>query len=586
MQTLFQKFSVLVGFVVVVLLLIGNALVTRFQLETQIDNEAWVSHTRQVLLQISETELLLDDAETGQRGFLLTGNQQYLAPYNRAVSGLDNHLKSLTLLTADNPVEQKNVTQLRSLTYQKLDELAQTIALSRAGNNVAASDVVLSGGGLLIMDNIRLVLDSMRVEESRLEGVRTARYRRSVEITRDAIGLATLVALFGLAALAWFIRHEQTLRDRHTHEIRASEQRYRVTLNSIGDAVIATDRDGIVTFFNPVAESLIGISAADASGKHVLSVFPIFSEVTGRPSENPISKVMSEGRVVGLANHTVVQHADGHLIPIEDSAAPIRDDQQHLIGMVLVFRDVTAERNSQAVLRQTEKLAAAARMSASVAHEINNPLEAILNLIFIARNDPGTPPAIVEKLTIAEQEMERVAHITRQTLGFYRESNAPGIIDFNSIIESTLKLYSNKLQVSRTKVTLALGHCPNIQGSAGELKQVISNIVANAIQAAGLDGVLFIRSQMVSGSDSGCIEVIVADNGPGIAPDILDRIFEPFFTTKKDVGTGLGLWVTKEIVERHGGVIRVLPSNGHEGLKGAAFIVQLPCTPVPNSDTI
>jgi PAS domain S-box-containing protein len=585
MQTFIKKFSVMAAFTILVLLLIGNAIFTRRELDTQVGNAAWVNHTRQVLFEVSQTESLLIDAETGQRGYLLTGKTMYLAPYDRAVTEIDGHIQTLSQLTADNSVEQENVAQLRSLTHQKLDELAQTINLYRSGNTDAAKDLVLSDTGLLLMDHIRLVLASMRKEETKLEVLRTGQYSRSIEITRTAIDLATLVAILGLFALAYFILKERALRDRFTQEISEREQWFRVTLTSIGDAVIATDRDGIVTFFNPIAEQLTGISAAAARGKDIFSIFPIFNEVSGRPAENPVSKVISEGHIVGLANHTVLRHADGHLVPIEDSAAPIRDESQQLIGVVLVFRDVSAERKSEEVLRKTEKLAAAARLSASVAHEINNPLEAVLNLIYIARNDPLAPPSVIEPLNLAEQEMERVAHITHQTLGFYRETNAPGPIQINSLIESVLKLYSNKLQAARIKVSLDLGPCPEVQGVAGELKQVFSNIIANAIDAVALDGLIAVSSQFIPGSKGGNVQVVVVDSGAGIAPGDLDRIFEPFFTTKRDVGTGLGLWVTKEIVERHGGTIQVHPTNGREGYPGAAFALQLPCSPIVVGDT-
>ena len=268
------------------------------------------------------------------------------------------------------------------------------------------------------------------------------------------------------------------------------------------------------------------------------------------------------------------------MIPIEDSAAPIRDDQQQLIGVVLVFHDVSAMRKSQDLVRKTEKLAAAARLSATVAHEINNPLEAVVNLIFIAKHDTGTPPAVVQHLTLAEQEIERIAHITRQTLGFYRESNAPERVQIGALIESVLKMYSNKLNSSGIRVQRELSDCRAVQGVAGELKQVLSNVIANAIDAAGGNGSIVIRCEQVPSGDESRVQIVIADSGAGVAAQHVDRIFEPFYTTKKDVGTGLGLWVTREIVERHGGTINVRPASDGEGLTGAAFVLQLPCAPI------
>ncbi len=287
--------------------------------------------------------------------------------------------------------------------------------------------------------------------------------------------------------------------------------------------------------------------------------------------------------MVALANHTVLQHRAGHLLPIEDTAAPIRDDSGRLIGVVLVFHDASRERNLQEVLRRTEKLATAARLAATVSHEINNPLEAIGNLIFLAKNNPDAPEKVAEQLQLAEQELARVSHITRQTLGFYRESTSPTSVHVPTLIESVLTLYSNKLQIKQIKVRLALEDCPAITGLAGEIQQLVSNIISNAIDAAPVSGTLKIDASPVKLAGGKSIQVQVEDDGPGIAPENMDRIFEPFFTTKKDVGTGLGLWVCKEIAERHGGSVRV-QSNYGNGAKGAVFTVLLPYEITPQKD--
>ena len=577
MQTFFRRFSTISGFTLLVLLLIGNAFVTSRRLRVQVASQGWVIHSREVLAGLERTESLLLDAETGQRGYLLTGEAKYLAPYNYAVTQIDNEISTLTQLTADDPREQANAVQLGSLAHRKLDELNVTIALARSGKANQARAEVLSDRGLVLMDQIRQVMAAMRSEEDRLGAERTRTYERSVRMTRASIALATLVGILGLMILAYFVLKERALRERHTQEIRAREEWFRVTLKSIGDAVIATDRNGTVTFMNPVAETLTGTSSAAAQGKDILSVFPILNEFTGQAAENPVKKVMTLGRVVGLANHTVIRHADGRLIPIEDSAAPIRDDRLQLIGVVLVFRDVSAERKSQDILRKTEKLAAAARLSATVAHEINNPLEAVVNLIYIAKSDPDAPPSVVRQLTVAEQEIERVAHITRQTLGFYRESNAPERVRINDLLDAILSVYSNKLESARIEVKREFSECPPVHAVAGELRQAFSNVLANAIDAVGEFGAIAVSTRSIAEGEGSTIEVVIADSGTGVSSADLEHIFEPFFTTKKDVGTGLGLWVTKEIVERHGGSIDVSPTNGLDGLQGAAFTLRLPC---------
>jgi signal transduction histidine kinase len=288
--------------------------------------------------------------------------------------------------------------------------------------------------------------------------------------------------------------------------------------------------------------------------------------------------VVALGHIVGLANHTVLRHRDGSLLPIEDSAAPIRDDAGRLVGVVLVFRDATSDRQSQEILRKTEKIAAAARLAATVAHEINNPLEAVNNLIFLAKLRTGVPQETIDDLTLAEQELNRVSHVTRQTLGFYRESSTPDKLDVSKLVENVLALFSNKFRTKNITVEHHAAPCPPIHGWPGELQQVIANLVSNAADAVDKDGRMKVSVSCVETDNGNNVEVRVEDNGPGIAPENRERIFEPFFTTKKDVGTGLGLWVSKAIVERHGGTIEVHSPNG-SGAQGTVFSVLIPCSP-------
>ncbi|HUI84189.1 MAG TPA: CHASE3 domain-containing protein [Candidatus Binatia bacterium] len=575
MQPFYKRFSVISGFAALLVLLVINSFVIRHQLARQVTDQAWVAHTQQVLLQLSETESLLDDAESGQRGYLYTGELRYLGPYDVAISQVDAHLRSLAELTADSTIQMANAGRLRLLAQQKLKELATTIALFDSGDPEGARKLVQSNSGFFTMAKTRALIGEMQQEEAALAAARTLAYRRSIGVTVACIYLASVLAGAGLVLLAYFILREMDLREKHAAQIKAREEWFRVTLTSIGDAVIATDQEGVVTFLNPVAERLTGISLAKAKGSSIDSVFPIFNEVTQQPAENPVRQVMQLGRIVGLANHTVLERADGSQIAIEDSAAPIHDDEGRLVGVVLVFRDATQERRSQEILRKTEKLAAAARMAASVAHEINNPLEAVGNLIYLAKNSPQLPPDVSQELTLAEQELARVSHIARQTLGFYREAKAPTTLDFPALVNSVLKLYSSRLGTRKVRVECDLKQSPPVHGWPGEMRQLISNLVSNAADAAGIEGTIRVIVSRVDTPAGQALQLMVTDNGPGIAPEHRQRIFEPFFTTK-DVGTGLGLWVSKEIVERHGGTIQVDSRCGPES-HGTTFFVLLPC---------
>jgi PAS domain S-box-containing protein len=575
MRLVYKRFSVIGGFAVLLAVLLINTAVTRRQLAVQDSNQGWVQHTQQVQLELAEFESLLKDAETGQRGYLYTGDPSYLEPYNNSVAQGYPHVAKLAELAADNPRQQERVARLRTLKQQKLDEMAQTLKAFDDGNKELARSIMLSGRGKAIMDQIRTITAEMRREESSLEAARLQAVSDSTRSLVRTLYLATALAVIGLVLLAFYIIREMDQREKHAAEMREREEWFRVTLGSIGDAVIATDEMGMVTFINHIAEELTGVKMREGQGQPIRKVFPIFNEQTRKPVENPVAKVLELGRVMGLANHTILQHADGRMIPIEDSAAPIYDDERKLRGVVMVFRDVTAEKQAQDVMRKAEKLAAAGRLAATVAHEINNPLEAVCNLIYIVKNTASLPQETVGYLNMAEQELDRVSHITRQTLGFYRDSSEAGPVQVRSVIESVLKLYENKIQSKNIAVELDLAECPLVHGMHGELKQLVANLVSNAADAVGRGGKIRIATSPASLENEKGVEIKVADNGPGVPAENRTHIFEPFFTTKEDVGTGLGLWVCKEIAERHGGRVQLgLSKDG--GLGGAVFTVFLP----------
>ncbi len=575
MRQIYRRFSVISGFAVLLAVLVINTAVTRRQIAVQDGNQRWVEHTQRVQLELTAFESLLKDAETGQRGYLYTGEARYLEPYNTAVQQIDSHIATLAELVTDNPDQVSRVVTLRTLSKVKLEELATTIALFGEGRKDEARGIVLSDMGKRTMDQIRAQIAEMVRDESSLESARLQSVSDSARSLVRTLYLATILAVIGLVLLAFYIIREMDQREKHAAEIRQREEWFRVTLASIGDAVIATDERGTVIFINPIAEDLTGIQLRQAQGQPIHKVFPIFNEQTRNPVDNPVAKVLELGRVMGLANHTILQHADGHMIPIEDSAAPIFDDARKLRGVVMVFRDVTAEKQAQEVLRKAEKLAAAGRLAATVAHEINNPLEAVCNLIYIVKNTNSLPEDIVGYLNMAEQELDRVSHITRQTLGFYRDSSEAGPVPLRGVLESVLRLYENKLKSKSIALELDMAECPPIQGLQGELKQLVANLISNAADAVPPGGRIRISLAPASDKAGEGVQITVADNGPGVAEKNRTRIFEPFFTTKEDVGTGLGLWVSQEIAERHGGKIQ-LSQDGHTGLGGAVFTVFLP----------
>ena len=261
----------------------------------------------------------------------------------------------------------------------------------------------------------------------------------------------------------------------------------------------------------------------------------------------------------------------GRLLWLHHRARIERDDQGRATFMIGITMDVTERRQSEEALRRTEKLAAAGRLAATVAHEINNPLASILNLIYIAKLSPTLPDETRSLLTTAEGELNRTAQIVRQTLGFYRESVHPQQSDIGRLVSEILDVYRSRIQSRGLRCKSAIEPGLVLSVIPGELKQVIANLIANAVDATPSGGLITVSVK--SDTDKGLITV--ADTGSGITPANLSRLFEPFFTTKEDVGTGLGLWVSRGIVEKHNGEITVATSLDSEH-HGTTFTVALP----------
>ena len=270
--------------------------------------------------------------------------------------------------------------------------------------------------------------------------------------------------------------------------------------------------------------------------------------------------------------------ADGTYRDFLTLASPVRDDKGNVARWFGTNTDITEQRRAEEALRQTEKLAATGRLAASIAHEINNPLEAVINLVYLARKQPENARKYLE---LADQELERIAQITRNTLGFYRDSSSTKEVDISGVLGEVIALYWRKIQFKKISVRPDYGNGIKIVGFPGEIRQIFANLVANAIEALSAEGSLVIRASRVTlrdGSNRAGVRVTFLDNGTGIAPENRKKIFEPFYTTKKDVGTGLGLWLTLQLVEKHHGSLRVRTSV-EPGRSWTVFSVFLPERP-------
>jgi len=540
-----------------------------------------VDRSDQIIAHANRLTKLMLDEETGLRGFLLTRDPGFLQPLHEAHQQLDPELQTLYDLVRRQPDQVARLQQLQA-THQLWERDAMPEIQSTAPPLELGQEMIARKQN---MDSMRSQLNNFIHTEEDLRDNRSATALATNRWFQNGLILiAALIAFLLALDTRRLFRRLTAAYNAQIDEIRlkrdesyAREQWLNITLRSIGDAVIACDAEGNVVFVNLVAEQLTGWLESGAMGKSLHEVFPIFNEETRAPVENPVDKVRRLGTIVGLANHTFLISRDGREICIDDSGAPICDNTGKMIGIVLVFRDITERRVSEVALMRAEKLASAGRLAASVAHEVNNPLEGLTNLVYIARRSDELAE-VRHLLAQAEDELGRIAHITRQSLGFYRETTASERFQPSRIVREVTEFYASRAVKLGISLVVDATVATEVSGIAGELRQVLSNLLANALDACSRGGVIrAITGTATDPRDSSVtgVRITVADNGPGIPPENVKNIFEPFFTTKKDVGTGLGLWVSRELVQKHGGTLHVRSSTRPER-SGTVFSLFLP----------
>ncbi|HEB73969.1 MAG TPA: response regulator, partial [Candidatus Desulfofervidus auxilii] len=358
--------------------------------------------------------------------------------------------------------------------------------------------------------------------------------------------------------------------------LKESQQWLTTTLKSIGDAVIATDINGCVIFMNPIAESLTGWKQKEASGKHLKKIFNIINEKTGKQVENPVTRVLREGIVVGLANHTLLISKDGTRRSIDDSGAPIKDENGKIIGVVLVFRDVSEKRRIEQELMKADKLNSLGILAGGIAHDFNNILTVILGNIILAKEFTRPGEKIYERLIEAEKASLRAKGLAQQLLTF---SSGGAPIKKTMFISELLK-ESALFALSGSNVQCEFSISNNlwaVEIDEGQINQAINNLIINAIQSMPEGGRIKLTAENVTVSEGEkkgrYVKISIVDQGIGIPKEHLPKIFEPYFTTKQK-GSGLGLAIVYSIIKKHDGYIEVETELG----VGTTFKVYLPAS--------
>ncbi len=325
-------------------------------------------------------------------------------------------------------------------------------------------------------------------------------------------------------------------------------------VESSDEVIVSKTLDGIVTSWNAAASRVFGYTAEEMIGQSILKLIP--EEL--HPEEKAfIEKLRSGQRIEQFETRRITK--SGQTLDVSLTLSPLRDAQGKVIGASKILRDISNAKRLEQSLLQAEKLAATARMAATIAHEINNPLEAVANLLYLIgptiSNDEGRA-----YLATAESELQRVSHIAKQTLGYYRENASAAPASLNDIVRHTVAIYEPRCQAAGIKVLQSLTSERKVLLRRGEMMQVISNLLANSIHALSVGGTIHIDVSDSQTEPQGVV-VSVRDNGEGIAPEVLPRVFDAFFTTRAMIGTGIGLFIAKQLIEGHGGRIAIESSK-------------------------
>jgi PAS domain S-box-containing protein len=357
-------------------------------------------------------------------------------------------------------------------------------------------------------------------------------------------------------------REGQILRasSRHRGELAA-------IVESSDDVILSKDLNGIITSWNAAATRIFGYSADEMIGKSILTLIPddLHSD------EKIIMDSIRAGRRVEHFETVRITKA-GQRLDVSLTISPLRDEHGKVIGASKILRDVSMRKRLEQSLLQAEKIAATGRMAATIAHEINNPLEAVMNLLYLLR-PMITDPVGVDYFQSVETELGRVSHIAKQTLGYYREHAAASNASLAEIVLHAITIYEPRCTAIGIEIRKALNSSRKVVLRRGEMMQVVSNLIMNSIYAMQEGGVMSISVEDAIKSPDGIV-LTIQDNGVGIAETDLPRVFEAFFTTRSTVGTGIGLFVAKQFVEGHGGRIEIESSQSAEdhGTKVRVFL--------------
>ena len=435
-------------------------------------------------------------------------------------------------------------------------------------------------------DDTRDIMQRLRRGE-RIEHYETRRQAKNGSVLFVSLTISPIRneagTIIGASTIARDItdrKHAEDELKKSRHALQESEQRFRSLVQNSSDIITILERDGSIRYQSPSIERILGYKPEGLVGK---SVFELL-----HPEDQPRVMAIFQERLPIPGSIAPIEvrfrHNDGSWRTLEATGNNLLYEPG-VAGVVVNSRDITERKRTEDVLHATEKLATTGRLAAAIAHEINNPLEGVTNLLYLLENHPSLDAGARRYARMAQEEVARVARIARQTLAFYREPTVPVEVDVSELLNGLLELYTHKLHTRKISLEKRLESAAPIVASPGEVRQVLSNLVGNALDAVPDGGTIKVhafQSRDWRHPWQEGVRIIIADNGHGIRPDYLRSIFDPFFTTKGEKGTGLGLWVSHGIVQKYGGSIHV-HSSVRPSQSGTCFSVFFPQPAVVDS---
>lgn len=563
---------ILASLLLALLIAFGSSAVAVHSLRRMTSEQEQVYKTSRLVQSVDQLRMLLIDAETGQRGYLLTGNPSYLEPYHDAISKIDQELESIRQELHDEPVLQESLRSLTLNTAAKVELINETISLKRAGKDEVALGIINTNRGKEYLDFARRDLDVIEAwSNHRLEEV-LSELRNEQQKTAWFLAISTAINMAIITAAFFAIQQAMRRQVESYKVLNIEKQKLETLLGSIGDGVFVIDSNRRIILFNEAASNISGYKTSEVVGKRYDQILEFTYEDNQAVNDTFIKEALA-GRRAEMANHTQLRHADGHYVPVADSAAPFRSvDHKTIDGVVVVFRDVSNDRKLEQAKDDFVSLAS---------HQLRTPATAVKQLLGLIIDgysgdiDPKQLDLIKLAASSNDEEIQlindllQIAHLeTGDTTLSVKPTDMNNLIA--DITKRQMMLVNNKKQHLIFKPT---EHETIVAVDEGLLKTAIDNLVNNASKYTPDGGSITVTLER----ESKDVSITITDTGVGIAKQDIAKLFNRFSRlnnpkTQKEGGTGLGLYLAKLIVDLHGGAIEVESEED----KGTTFSIILP----------